>query len=319
MFKFEGMKNDSKNIFLTSFILLCFGFGWGQTTTLSGTTVTMFGTHDDLSSLASISGVNTTSSGNQIVYILDYALKIEGSLNHDPEKEKLIFSSSAPYISGDNGGSGNLVVANGGTYNYGVRKAGTDPTGDYSEGIGLVFLRPQNAWTSQRGLLVSGGTMNWRGGTILTASSLRLLSTTTIYQGVFVNLNASSSEAPRFSIDSNDVTIHQLITDKASDANGYGRIEIKFGTNPTLSGIVQKGGYYQTEGDVSFEDQALGANSSGRLIFPYHGANDRYSKTISLTMKKVLTTIYKEGLGTVLPMGVLMLKSKQVLIFQLKI
>jgi len=167
------MKNDWKNIFFTLFTtLLCFGFGWGQTTSLSGTTITMTGTHTDLSGLASISGVTTTTIAGKTYYILeDLQLIVEGTLSLNPENEQLIFTTASL---GTNVTTNKFVIQNSGVFNYGVSTTQNNKTA-YTDGVGLVFNYNgsggnDNYDTRDSGglVVINGGTFNAYGGTIKT-------------------------------------------------------------------------------------------------------------------------------------------------------
>ncbi|CAM1366401.1 hypothetical protein [Tenacibaculum xiamenense] len=132
--------------------------------TLSGGVITQTGTDNNLSGLAAIAGVTTTTNGagaNQyITYNLNnLRLVIQGTLNHNPEQEQLLFNNPGnPIIDIQNGAEYNLgsdVTVNGitrQTLGLGIFVSSTD-AGCCGSGQAVLYVR-------------GGATWNWRGATI---------------------------------------------------------------------------------------------------------------------------------------------------------
>ncbi|SEB54589.1 hypothetical protein SAMN04489761_1319 [Tenacibaculum sp. MAR_2009_124] len=132
--------------------------------TLSGSIITQTGTDNDLSGLASIAGVTTTTNGTGTNQYITYNLNnlrlvIQGTLSHNPEQEQLLFN---------NPGNPIIDIQNGAEYNL-----GSDLTvnGITRQTLGLgIFISSTDAGccgSGQAVLYVRGGaTWNWRGATI---------------------------------------------------------------------------------------------------------------------------------------------------------
>ncbi len=146
-----------------------------MTFAISNNVITQSGTDTDLSGLAGVAGVTTTTySGSgtypaKIIYNLGNAkLEIAGTLTHDPSKEVITIG----------GGANNrpiIHILSGGTYNYGVETTFQGGT-HYSVGEGLYIraylsgsLRQFNG--SQAGIR-NQGQFNWLGGTISSGRSI---------------------------------------------------------------------------------------------------------------------------------------------------
>ena len=90
--------------------------------TLSGGVITQTGTDNNLSGLGAIAGVTTTTNGTGANQYITYNLNnlrlvIQGTLNHNPEQEQLLFNNPGnPIIDIQNGAEYNLgtdVTVNG--------------------------------------------------------------------------------------------------------------------------------------------------------------------------------------------------------------
>jgi hypothetical protein len=143
---------------------------------LSGSTITQTGTDSDLSGLAAITGVTTITEGDVLkphntYSIGDRRLVIDGTLSHDPASELLII--------GD-GISGESILVNVGTYNYGITTVFSGFTQRSTE-LGLVITRISNSNWAQPVFDVSGsGTFNWNGGIINTGGTFYFRDSSTV-------------------------------------------------------------------------------------------------------------------------------------------
>ena len=180
------------------------------------TIITQTGSDTDLSGLLTITGApvtvtsfvggNTSADGDtRFTYYAAsapggqrYIFDITGTVDHDPEAERLELRTANTI----------LRISSGGTYNYGreiapTSPAGTDttnpaPVGDrFSAACGLILAdtdssSSQTSPTLAPFLLLSGGTFNWRGGEIVCGGSFFLRDgATALIRSAILRLNGS--------------------------------------------------------------------------------------------------------------------------------
>ncbi|URC15227.1 hypothetical protein GD1_104 [Paraglaciecola Antarctic GD virus 1] len=115
----------------------------------------------NLEGLRGVEGVTHITTGTKfnsfdVYYMGALRLEIRGTLNHDPDREQLVFDESIDGI--------NLLVI--GTYNYG-REIEFSGYTHYSTGLGLIIPRKDNSnFDSPTFDVLSGAFLNWFGGTI---------------------------------------------------------------------------------------------------------------------------------------------------------
>jgi hypothetical protein len=182
--------------------------------TLSGQTIIQSGTDTSLAWLSAIAGVVTRTAGDHKTYFLDsLQISVDGNLTINPEVEQLSFGASHP---------SNYAIAVGvsgtGTLTVGTRVT-VNGEFTYSDGTWLRVVQKNTPWNAQGSLLVlNGGTFNWHGGSIDTASSVGFQGgTVNITRGEIFLRASGSSQPARCLCDSNtqitNVTLHN---------NGFG-------------------------------------------------------------------------------------------------
>jgi len=127
---------------------------------ISGSTVQQSGTDANFSGLEGLAGVTVFKSNGRTVYQLDnLGMEINGTVDHDPESEELVFVNY--------GNIKTFVVK--GTYNLGLEiDVGADEN-RFSSGTAIRFTRNSDSTYSEDSsdiYIDTSGTMNWRGGTI---------------------------------------------------------------------------------------------------------------------------------------------------------
>ena len=139
------------------------------------------GTDTDLSGLSSVNGVTVTTFNDLVVYECDNSveLTVAGTLTIDPEFETVIMERTP----GANNNA--LVVLNGGTLNIGTNNTENSferaPQGDaiIFENVSTNNAFNFNAnWANFR--VDSGGTLNWRGGTIYSNGVIEIAAGSTV-------------------------------------------------------------------------------------------------------------------------------------------
>ena len=189
--------------------------------------ITQSGTDTDLSGLSGLTGVTTWTSDPDIAlwgqnyYVIDASTRLDvtGTLTIEPDYECLIFEG-API---NNTTTNPLIIT--GTLNLGVKKTSGSKVG-YSQSTGLMFTdKGTNAFFWFCVYLANGATLNWNGGVIRTASTLRFEdgSNLNINNGVYLN----SANA--------DYQLRLTPTSTAGGANlNINDISLDGRTNPTL-------------------------------------------------------------------------------------
>ena len=168
-----------KSIFLTFFLAL----GGLAEIVLSGATYTQTSVNADVSDLAPLAGVETYQKGNKTTYVFtlpNTRFQVNGTLDIDPEKEELVFLSSAA--------TDCMRVGNGGLLRVG-KSVSIGSILRYSMGDVLNFARDSAAQFLINSLDVqSGGRFEWRGGTIYAADAMgcSIGGTAEIFAGTFV-------------------------------------------------------------------------------------------------------------------------------------
>jgi hypothetical protein len=154
-------------------------------------TLTTSTTETDLLGLRGLEFVDYIETGDFKTYTFaeDVRLKIDGDLQIDPSKEKIVLSA----IAKNNTTLTPLRVASGGILRLGVFQ-NVNGVDTYSQGSGIEFIGSSNDFFSYFMMYVSsGGTFIWNGGTIRTFGTLRIEggSTLTINDGTLLSLSST--------------------------------------------------------------------------------------------------------------------------------
>lgn len=186
--------------------------------TATASDITQTGTDTDLSGLAALTGVTTTTiagSGTtpyfKVYDIGNLRLTINGTVNHDPSKESIV-------IRGNNSNSTRMTISSGAVYNYGEQTTFQGGT-HYTKGEGIVIrayysgsMKQYNE--SQAGILIEGD-FNWKGGTIVSGRSVIVSGngTITVRDGVFKPWSTSlttKNYCPRIGFNGADLDVDGL-------------------------------------------------------------------------------------------------------------
>ena len=122
--------------------------------------ITQTGTDTELAGLSSIDGVTTSTLGVgdgqiKVYYLNNRYLNIQGTLTHNPKKEKIVMRIDELASS-----SANSYIRILGTYNYGEVGGGI--------GEGLAFTtRTHDHWQSYMIKIESNGIFNWNSGSVI--------------------------------------------------------------------------------------------------------------------------------------------------------
>ena len=183
---------------------------------LSGATYTQTGTDVDVSELAPLEGIETYQKGNKTTYVFtlpNTRFQINGTLDIDPEREELVFLSSAATDCWRVGNGGLLRVGKAITMGSIIR---------YSMGDVATLPRDTGAQFLIGSLDVqNGGRFEWRGGTIYAADAMgcSIGGTAEIFAGRFVTTSTSSNTTNASAMvmrndgAPNDVICHGVILD----------------------------------------------------------------------------------------------------------
>ena len=181
---------------------------------LAGNVITQTGTDTDLSGLDGLAGVTTTTSGHQTIYTLDNRrLLIQGTLDHDPDRELIVTNY--------NGDSAMLVT---GTYNFGAETV-VNGNRRLSGSTGVIFTgisgASQRFWRAldQGGLVIQNpGTLNAVGGVMVASRPFGFYT-----NGVTVNIDSTrfikagvGTERREFRFDEDEVisgTVTNMVID----------------------------------------------------------------------------------------------------------
>jgi hypothetical protein len=243
----------------------------------SGGVITQTGTDTDLTGLVGVAGVtNTTSNGKAIYQIANKQLVIDGTLTMDPEIEEMFFT-----------GYGNVITleVNNGTFNIGQEINVGAVANRFSGGTAIRFDRASDSTFAEASSDVyvdTGGTLNWYGGSIISARQLANYGTLNTYSDScqWITFSALS----QFRIRSSNTSIDGLVT-----SNGFLVAAIfiptlfsgwkPFGASKVLSLS------FATPADTwvpvsSFDDRGVNGQSLtftndkwGRLINPFSGTS----------------------------------------------
>ena len=211
--------------------------------------ITQTGTDTDLSGLNGLTGITTSVSNpnsapwGQNNYIMDSSTRLEitGVLTIEPDKECLIVEGDAT----DNITTNPIRVT--GTLNYGVAKTRNGNT-IYSYGVGLNFTSKSNNSYAFFSLYVNG-TLIWNGGSIRTASTIRIdqNSILTINKSVFLNSLDNDDRllrlTPNSTLGSSNMNIYDLELSGVSESRPS-RFFTSWGFNTAVftlkNGLIQQ-------------------------------------------------------------------------------
>lgn len=177
--------------------------------TRSGNVITQTGTDNNLSGLVGITGVTVSSNGtgaNQyIIYDLNnLRLRIQGTLNHNPEQEQLVFNNPSNPI---------IEIRSGATYNFGTDVV-INGTTRQSLGLGIFISSTDSGCcnTGQAAIAVrNGATWNWRGATFDVGQLPWFAdtgSTVNITNGVLLVRRNATSDVVQIRQSSNDFNVN---------------------------------------------------------------------------------------------------------------
>jgi hypothetical protein len=176
--------------------------------------ITQTGTDTDLSGLSGVTGVTHRADTykNEYVIASDVELRIEGTLTIDSETEQLTCKRTT--VSGDIA----LVVASGGVLNVGFEDMRNSYTRN-SVGVAIFFDRynASNGFLSNinySGLSVlSGGTLNWYGGEIVSYGVVNFAGNVNIYsQNCILRRPEDISNAPQIRNNGSNTDIQGITT-----------------------------------------------------------------------------------------------------------
>ena len=141
------MKNDWKNIFFILFALLCFGFGWGQTITISNNRITQSGGSDSNRNTPQdiIDAGYGTLVAPKVIELGNYDLEIQGF--YDDTGWKYIYQTGRRFRSTS-------------TANW---KSGVKLNNTYIAGATHVLDAPSTSFNDNSNIYLNGGIINWYG------------------------------------------------------------------------------------------------------------------------------------------------------------
>lgn len=249
---------------------------------LNGATYLQTNTNVDASELALLNGIDTYQKGNKTTYVFtlpNSRFQINGTLDLDPEREELIFLSSAV--------TDCMRVGNGGLLRVG-KAVSVGSILRYSMGDVLIFPRDTVSQFLIGSLDVqNGGRFEWRGGTIYAGDAMgcSIGGTAEIFAGRFVTTslltNTTSSSAMVMRNDGlpDDVICHGVTLDSLNPTSSAPVVFSRNGLNTfvfsTNAGFVQQRNGTWT--DALIIRGAEFANNAFIYDYNFVGNNNNYS------------------------------------------
>jgi len=238
---------------------------------LAGSVITQTGTDTDLTGLAGIAGVVTTTSGGKTLYDLranQLKLNIQGDLEFDPDFEEIYAATNI---------NRPILVRNGGIFRVGVQKDFGGKT-RYSIGDAIHLTRDVASQWDPEGLAFENGSQFfWNGGTIYSADPMGAVvnNTTvqaTINKGRFVAIspgtNAFASSAMFFRNDGAPANVQVFDVELDSTNPQYAGAVIFTRNGTSVMSFNLKTGFVQervgsTTGPNIFNNIQIGENAFG--------------------------------------------------------